>query len=93
MADPIPQFWHIISTLKSTHPKLMYLHLVEPRIAGDRDAAAVLGKVGESNDPLRALWSPGTCILAGGFDQERGTQAADADGSTLVVYGRHFVSN
>ncbi|KAJ7708194.1 hypothetical protein B0H17DRAFT_917382, partial [Mycena rosella] len=48
---------------------------------------------GERNDPLRALWAPGTCILAGGFDQERGTQAADADGSILTAYRRHFISN
>ena len=47
MADPIPTFTYMVSRLASDHPKLGYLHLVEPGLAGNMDIQAQEGEVSE----------------------------------------------
>jgi hypothetical protein len=49
MTDPIPQFTHFVSVLKKRHPKLAYLHVIEPRVSGIEDRTA---DIHESNDFL-----------------------------------------
>ena len=88
MADPIPQFTHLIKELKEL--KLGYLHLVESRIAGNADIEAT-----EKNDSFIELWGKTSPIfLAGGFTsasaQEVVKQYGDKD--VAVVFGRYWIS-
>ncbi|KAJ7653047.1 hypothetical protein B0H17DRAFT_1172166 [Mycena rosella] len=91
MADPLPTFSYVISQLAARHPRLAYIHLVEPRVSGSltRDTGAV-GKH-ESNDPLRALWAPRPLVRAGGFT--RADALAAAESGALVAFGRLYISN
>ncbi|KZV68716.1 NADH:flavin oxidoreductase/NADH oxidase [Peniophora sp. CONT] len=90
MPDPIPTFSALIKHLASAHPQLAYLHVVEPRVAADHDSE---GDDKESNDFVRALWSPKTLIVAGNFKRDAALEAAEKDDSTLVGVGRYFISN
>ncbi|KAJ7141770.1 hypothetical protein C8R43DRAFT_1238404 [Mycena crocata] len=38
MADPKPTFTHLVSQIKASHPDFAYLHVVQPRINGDKSA-------------------------------------------------------
>lgn len=90
MADPIPQFSHLIENLKTL--PLAYLHLVESRISGNADVEST-----EKADPLMQVWGPSTPILlAGGFRSDSARRAVEDEYpqyQVLVVFGRYFVSN
>lgn len=90
MDDPVPQFTHFVTTLKSKHPNLAYLHLVEPRIDGNLEAVSE-GTEHESNDFVRAVWAPLPLIIAGGYSREKAFQAAEK--GELVAFGRFYISN
>ncbi|KZV68715.1 FMN-linked oxidoreductase [Peniophora sp. CONT] len=90
MPDPIPTFTALVKHLVSAHPQLSYLHVVEPRISGNADSD---GNDKESNDFVRALWSPKPLIVAGNFTRDTALEAAEKDDSTLVGMGRYFISN
>jgi NADPH2 dehydrogenase len=90
MTDPLPQFSHFVTALKERHPKLAYLHLVEPRISGSENRT-----VGnhESNDILREIWQPLPYISAGGYlTREDAIQVAEQKGG-LIAFGRMYISN
>ena len=90
MADPIPQFSHVIEGLKKL--KLVYLHLVESRIAGSADIEAT-----EKVDPLLKVWGKtGPVLLAGGFQPDSAKRAVEEEYTgydIIAVFGRHFISN
>ncbi|KAF4338919.1 NADPH2 dehydrogenase chain OYE2 [Fusarium beomiforme] len=92
MEDPEPQFTHLISELK--HLGLAYLHLIEPRIAGNVDREVTDQ---ESLDfALRAWGQAGPVILAGGYTGEKTNKAMKTlfkDQSVAFALGRHFISN
>ncbi|PFH47652.1 hypothetical protein AMATHDRAFT_77093 [Amanita thiersii Skay4041] len=93
MTNPIPQYAHFVSTLCQKHPKLAYLHVIEARVGGDNPGShdgpfCVL----ESNDFLRAIWSPLPFISAGRYDKESALQRAEESGD-LVAFGKHFIAN
>lgn len=87
--DPEGLFTYVAQQLAPL--KLAYLHLIEPRIAGNiedetRTQAPVAAQL------IRKHYA-GTIIAAGGFDgasAEAILQAGDAD---LVAFGRHFIAN
>ncbi|KAF2085266.1 NADH:flavin oxidoreductase/NADH oxidase family protein [Saccharata proteae CBS 121410] len=91
MADPLPQFTHLIAALRDLN--LAFLHLVEPRVAGviDRDPQ------GESL--LFALQTWGTkrpVLIAGGFKPETAVEAVEQtykEWDAAIVFGRYFISN
>ncbi|KAI5886274.1 FMN-linked oxidoreductase [Schizophyllum commune H4-8] len=92
MADPLPQFSYFANELKTRHPDLSYLHLVEPRAQGfailrDEDLEAR-----ESNDFLRKLWAPKPLITAGAYTRELAIKTAEEKGDIIAV-GRYFISN
>lgn len=61
MKDPIPQFSYLVEQLKSRHPTLAYLHVVESRVAGspDPDADESIGGTTEpSSTPADHLGRP-----------------------------------
>jgi N-ethylmaleimide reductase len=87
--DPEGLFTYVAQQLAGL--KLAYLHLIEPRIAGNiedesKNQAPVAARL------IRKHYA-GTIIAAGGFDgaaAEAILQAGDAD---LVAFGRHFIAN
>ncbi|KAI5823787.1 NADH:flavin oxidoreductase/NADH oxidase [Schizophyllum commune Tattone D] len=92
MADPLPQFSYFATELKTRHPDLAYLHLVEPRAQGfailrDEDLEAR-----ESNDFLRKIWAPKPLITAGAYTRELAIKTAEEKGDIIAV-GRYFISN
>lgn len=93
MADPIPQFTHVVRGLKALN--LAYLHLVESRISGSADSEAT-GK----NDFAIDIWTEGSSstplLIAGGFKPETARKCVDQeypDKNIAVAFGRHFISN
>lgn len=87
--DPTPQFSHFVSKLKSSHPNLAFLHIIEPRILSntDREPGAH-----ESCDFIRDIWSPAPVISAGGYTRKSAIQAAQERGE-LIAFGRYYTSN
>ena len=45
MANPIPQFSHLVRAIAKAHPNLAYLHVVEPRVSGVGDRKVAEGEV------------------------------------------------
>jgi N-ethylmaleimide reductase len=88
-SDPEGLFTYVAQQLAPLN--LAYLHLIEPRIAGNiedesRDQAPVAAQL------IRKHYK-GAIIAAGGFSQasaEAILQAGDAD---MVAFGRHFIAN
>lgn len=91
MDDPKPTFSYFVSSLASKHPKLAYIHVVEPRVFGNRTLESE-PPAEESNDFLREIWAPRPFIAAGGFTRERAIDQANAKGD-LIAFGRHYISN
>ncbi|KAG6918062.1 hypothetical protein DXG01_016718 [Tephrocybe rancida] len=89
--DPVPQFSHFVSNLKANQPQLAYLHLVEPRISGDKEHDP--GTRHESNDFLRAIWSPLPLIVAGGFTRATALVEAEEHQTELISFGRLYLAN
>ncbi|EIN03581.1 FMN-linked oxidoreductase [Punctularia strigosozonata HHB-11173 SS5] len=93
MPDPIPQFSHLVSALRSAHPNLAYLHVVEPRISGSNDKdPSTYDPTEESNDFLRKIWKGKPIISAGGYTRESALEHSEKTGE-LVAFGRHFIAN
>ena len=86
MTDPIPQFTHFVSSLKSAHPELAYLHAIEGLEGSEAAYPAA------SNGFLREIWGGKPFINAGGYTRESAISRADA-GEGLVAFGRHFIAN
>jgi N-ethylmaleimide reductase len=87
--DPVGLFTYVASELAKLD--LAYLHLIEPRIAGNVED--------ESRDPnpvaaqLIRKHYPGTIIAAGGFKADS-AEAILVDGDAdLVAFGRDFIAN
>jgi NADPH2 dehydrogenase len=91
MDDPIPQFSHLISHLRSFG--LAYLHLVESRIAGSTDCKGN----SDANRFAIELWgNTSPVLLAGGFKPESARETVDkvyGDRNVVIVFGRYFISN
>ncbi|KAE9404843.1 FMN-linked oxidoreductase [Gymnopus androsaceus JB14] len=90
MDDPIPTFSYAVTELKTRFAKLAYLHAIEPRVFSGGDVREI--KENESNDFLKAIWSPRPLILAGGFVRDNAIEAAGTEG-VLIAYGRHYIAN
>ncbi|KAK5221330.1 hypothetical protein LTR72_006890 [Exophiala xenobiotica] len=92
MADPIPQFTHVIRGLKVF--RLAYLHLVEPRVAGNQD---VDPRTTQNLEFAVREWDKDSpLLLAGGYDGERAKRAVEhdyKDRQVAIVFGRHWISN
>lgn len=89
MAQPIPQFSHLVRGLKEFN--LAYLHLVEPRISGNADV--------ETTDTVNFaldIWGKTSpVLLAGGFKPASAKAVSEEypDHEVLVVFGRLFIAN
>ncbi|KAK7205922.1 hypothetical protein BZA70DRAFT_310392 [Myxozyma melibiosi] len=89
MKDHYPTFSYVISQIEAKHPKLAYLHVVEPRVSGGADREV---HEGETTDVYKKLWS-GPWIAAGGFTPETALKYAEEHENSLVAFGRYFISN
>lgn len=89
MADPYPQFSHLVRELKQFN--LAYLHLVESRVSGNADVEAT-----EKINPFVDIWDNQSPVLvAGGFKPESARKAVDEvypNKDVVVVFGRYFIS-
>ncbi|KAF8997303.1 hypothetical protein BDQ17DRAFT_1429165 [Cyathus striatus] len=98
MVDPKPQFEYFVSTLKQAHPKLAYLHVIEPRIAGpegdDHTLNAHSGNDSdeELSDFIREIWRPNPMISAGGYTRESALMRAEKH-RDIIAFGRRFIAN
>ena len=90
MVDAQAQFSHVITSLKARHPKLAFIHLLEPRFARGFDTELV--STNDKNDYIRDIWAPRPLISSGGFTLESAIERADTTGD-LVAFGRYFISN
>lgn len=89
-ADLVETFSYLTKTLKASHPTLAYLHCVEARIAGNAD---IVPPADETLEFIYNIWTPNVFLIAGGFDSLNGREEAEKKVNTVVVYGRHFISN
>jgi 2,4-dienoyl-CoA reductase-like NADH-dependent reductase (Old Yellow Enzyme family) len=88
--DIVETYTMLVKVLRERVPDLAYLHVIQPRIAGDQTAEVGSG---DSDAFMRELWGAKRAyIAAGGFTRETATQRADASGD-LVCFGRDFISN
>lgn len=84
MADPIPQFTHIVEELAKL--KLAYLHAVE---AEPRDGPSL-------EFLLKAYGDASPVVVASGFDAHSAKKAVDVDykdHDVVVAFGRPYISN
>ncbi|KAF5353345.1 hypothetical protein D9756_007794 [Leucocoprinus leucothites] len=93
MEDPVPQFTHFVTTLKQEFPDLAYIHVIEPRVAGDRDDNVRGQKPHAANNFLRDIWAPRPYMSAGGYDRQDAIRQADERENELVAFGRTFIAN
>lgn len=81
-------FTYVVSALNPF--SLAYLHLVEPRVAGNETVED--DGSGFGSPYFRPIYQ-GTIISAGGHDLETGNAVLAAGDADLVAYGRLFISN
>ena len=88
-SDPIALFNYVVKELD--HLDLAYLHLIEPRVAGNavdetRDQSPVAAR------SFRKIYK-GLIIAAGGFDADSAHEIISEGSADLVAFGRHFIAN
>ncbi|MDB5783274.1 alkene reductase [Caballeronia mineralivorans] len=88
-SDPEALFTYVVQELSKLN--LAYLHLIEPRVAGNLDD--------ESKDPnpvaaqlIRRHYN-GVIIAAGGFKADTAEAVLQAGDADLVAFGRDFIAN
>lgn len=69
---------------------LAYLHIVEPRIAGNETVEDNSSNLGVRY--FRPIFN-GTLMTAGGYDREEGNAVLATGDADLVAYGRLFIAN
>ena len=95
MPDPRPTFAYLVTALRDKHPKMAYLHVPEPRVAGNLDVTPTQD---ENNDFLRQIWNSGdggaerVFISAGGYIRETALRTAE-DKRELIAFGRLYISS
>ncbi|KAJ3576063.1 hypothetical protein NP233_g692 [Leucocoprinus birnbaumii] len=93
MDNPIPQFTYFVEKLRREFPDLAYIHVIEPRVAGDRDDNVGAQKSHSANDFLRDIWAPKPYISAGGYSRFNAVQRTQERQNELIAFGRWFISN
>ncbi|KZV64865.1 FMN-linked oxidoreductase [Peniophora sp. CONT] len=88
--DPTPVYLHLVQALASSHPKLSYIHFIEPRVDNEQPREV---KAGETNDAFREAWGDRPFISAGGFTRESALELTEKRKNALVAFGRHYTSN
>jgi NADPH2 dehydrogenase len=89
MPDPIPTFEALVRHIDAKHPKLGYIHVIEPDSYGTN---AVAPGIVRSNNFVDAIRLPRPVIHASDFNHESAVKAAERDG-VIVAFGRPFIAN
>ncbi|KAG8834754.1 hypothetical protein FRC17_007260 [Serendipita sp. 399] len=89
--QPIPTFSYLIEQLRDRYPELAYLHVVEPKIKGDKDTG-IDRKQDETNDFARKIWGNRPYIAAGGYQPDTAEETVQRNGG-MTAFGRWFISN
>lgn len=95
MADPKPTISYFVSRLAAAHPRLAYIHLIEPRIDGNVTRSldeSDPSTTEQSNDFLRDIWSPRPVISTGAYTRDLAIEVAERKGD-LIAFGRVFIAN
>lgn len=92
MKDPLPTFTTLVERVRDAHPKLAFIHVVEPRVDGIIDSDLDDENRTQSNDVLREAWGDRPYIAAGGMDGATANKMVEKYGG-LVAFGRHFIAN
>ena len=87
-SDPLALFTYVVKEIDGLN--LAYLHIVEPRVAGNE--TAVDPDMTMSTHYFRTIYA-GTMISAGGHDLTTGEQTLIDGDADLVAYGRWYISN
>jgi NADPH2 dehydrogenase len=90
MNDPLPTFTTLIERIRDAHPKLAFIHAVEPRVDGDSDVTDE--NRAQSNGELRKAWGDRPYIAAGGMNGAAASKMVEKYGG-LVAFGRDFIAN
>jgi N-ethylmaleimide reductase len=91
MADSNPEGLFTYLARELSRLDLAYLHLIEPRVAGNIvDATRNPHPVAAQ---LMRQHYPGRIIAAGGFEPESAEAILRAGDADLVAFGRHFIGN
>ncbi|KAJ6564096.1 hypothetical protein B0H19DRAFT_1219718 [Mycena capillaripes] len=90
--DPRRSPTYLVSALRNDFPRLVYLHIVEPRVKSSLTVEASAHNVGHSNDFIRALWGGGTrkLISAGGYTRASALERAER--GEIIAFGRPFLA-
>lgn len=95
MADPIPTFSYLVSSLLAAHPDLAFIHVVEPRVSGASDRTEVIPDSEQNHfirDIVRKAGGYTKIISAGGYTRQQAIEAAEEKGD-LIAFGRAYISN
>lgn len=90
MSDSNPEALFSYIAQKLNNFNLAYLHIVEPRIKGDKHDEDKSNGLGV--EFFRPIFQ-GTLITAGGYTKETGNDVLAAEDADLVAYGRLFIAN
>ena len=89
-ADTDETFPLLAKQIKTRYPDLSYLHLIEPRAAGDGDAEA---KEGDSLRTVTDVWAPKVVLIAGGHGKDGAERVCTDYENSVAVFGRYFIRN
>ncbi|KAL0082465.1 12-oxo-phytodienoic acid-like protein [Phycomyces blakesleeanus] len=95
---PYETWGYLVNQLQERHPKLAYLHFIEPRddlvnsVYPEADRTEVVEN--DSIEPFRKAWK-GPFITAGGYTTtpKRAFETTEKLENTLVAFGRSFIAN
>lgn len=90
MADPVPQFSHLLHGLKPL--RLAYVHMFR---LYDKDMPEQ-DSIEKIDFAINIMADETPVLIAGGFTADSAKRAINdeyADKNVLVVFGRHFISN
>jgi len=88
-SDPQALFGYVGTELNKLG--IAYLHLIEPRIAGNVEDASRDQKPVAAQS-LRGVFH-GPIVVAGGFDGDSAEAILQSGDADLVAFGRHFIAN
>lgn len=91
MTDPVPQFSYLAR--ETAKFNLAYVHIVEPRIAGNADVEVMHDDL---DFFLEAYGNATPVVIAGGYKPESALQAIDEkykQYDAIIGFGRPFISN
>jgi N-ethylmaleimide reductase len=89
-SNPLALFGYVAEQMNAFD--LAYLHVIEPRVAGDVTKQNAENDEVVASKYLRTIYR-GTLLAAGGFDRESANEIISKGDADLVAFGRYFTSN